>query len=99
MKIAALASVALCLFTSAALADRDPNRPTDKIAADLGIEEQVFLTCFDPVKPEPDKYPSRAEQEANKALLLPCLQKANPGITNELLDQTMDKCRPEGAFR
>ncbi|MBD8890224.1 hypothetical protein IG616_01575 [Labrenzia suaedae] len=94
-----LAGVVLCGLTSFALADRDPNRPTDKIAADLGIEEQVFLTCFDPVRPEPGKYPSRAQQQANKALLLPCLQKANPRITNELLDQTMDRYRPEGAFR
>ncbi len=84
---------------SMAHADRDSHRPTDKIAADLGVPEEIFLSCFDPVRPEPDKYPTREEQRANKALLLPCLQKANPAITNELLDSVMDRYRPEGAFR
>lgn len=93
------AVIVLCCLTGTAVADRDPNRPTGKIAADLGIEEQVFIACFAPVRPEPGKYPSRSQQQANKALLLPCLQKANPKITNDLLDQTMDRYRPEGAFR
>nr|WP_319383030.1 hypothetical protein [uncultured Roseibium sp.] len=82
-----------------AVADQDPNRPTDRIASDLGIEEDVFIECFKPVNPEPDKYPSGQEQRANKAILLPCLQKANPAISNERLDTVMDKYRPEGAFR
>ncbi|WP_420333123.1 hypothetical protein [Roseibium sp.] len=82
-----------------AAADQDPNRPTDKIAADLNIEEAVFIECFKPVNPEPDKYPSGPEQRTNKAILLPCLQKANPAISNERLDRVMDKYRPEGAFR
>ena len=99
MKYFALSGLAFCLLSSVALADNDPNRPTDKIAADLGIEEEVFITCFKPVRPEPDKYPSGAEQRANKALLLPCLQRANPAITNESLDRVMDRYRPEGAFR
>lgn len=81
------------------VADQDPNRPTDRIAADLGIEEDVFIECFKPVNPEPDKYPSGQEQRANKAILLPCLQKANPAISNERLDRVMDRYRPEGAFR
>lgn len=82
-----------------AVADRDPNRPTDKIAADLEIEEAVFIACFEPVNPEPDKYPTGAQQRANKAILLPCLQKANPAISNDRLDRVMDRYRPEGAFR
>ncbi|MHA7773676.1 hypothetical protein [Roseibium sp. M-1] len=87
------------LFASPALADNDPNRPTDKIASDLGISQAVFVECFNPVNPEPGKYPTGAQQRANKALLLPCLQKANPSITNDKLDAVMDKYRPEGAFR
>jgi len=74
-------------------------RPTDKIAADLGIAEAVFVECFDPVMPASNKYPSGARQRANKAILLPCLQRANPAITNDRLDAVMDKYRPEGAFR
>ncbi|WP_422375529.1 hypothetical protein [Roseibium sp.] len=89
----------LLLFAAPALADNDPNRPTDKIAADLGVEETVFIDCFKPVNPEPGKYPTGAQQRANKAILLPCLQTANPAITNDLLDTVMDRYRPEGAFR
>ena len=87
------------LFASPVLADNDPNRPTDRIAADLGIEEVVFIECFKPVNPEPGKYPTGAQQRANKAILLPCLQKANPAISNDRFDAVMDKYRPEGAFR
>lgn len=90
----------LMVFTATSvLADQDPNRPTGKIAADLGIEESVFIECFKPVNPEPGKYPNAAQQRANKALLLPCLQAANPSITNKKLDIVMDRYRPEGAFR
>lgn len=81
------------------LADNDPNRPTDRIAADLGIQEAVFIECFKPVTPELGKYPTGAQQRANKALLLPCLQRANAAITNDRLDAVMDRYRPEGAFR
>ncbi|WFE88439.1 hypothetical protein K1718_20050 [Roseibium porphyridii] len=87
------------LLSQSAFADQDPNRPTDRIAQDLQIEEAVFIECFKPVNPAPDKYPSGAEQRANKAILLPCLQNANPAITNDRLDAVMDKYRPEGAFR
>ncbi|MEL7525544.1 MAG: hypothetical protein AAFN16_07235 [Pseudomonadota bacterium] len=88
-----------CILAVPAAADQDPNRPTDRIAADLDIEEAVFIECFRPVTPEPDKYPSGQRQRANKAILLPCLQKANPAISNERLDRVMDTYRPEGAFR
>jgi len=91
--------IATLLMATPVLADNDPNRPTGKIAADLGIEEAVFIECFKPVNPEPGKYPTGAQQRANKALLLPCLQAANPAITNDKLDAVMDKYRPEGAFR
>ena len=90
--------LAVC-FATPALADNDPNRPTGKIAADLGIKEAQFKECFMPVRPEPNKRPSGARQRSNKALLLPCLQKANPDITNELLDTVMDRYRPEGPMR
>lgn len=91
--------LAALFLAGPAIADNDPNRPTDRIAADLGIEEVVFIECFKPVNPEPGKYPSGAQQRANKALLLPCLQRANAAITNDRLDAVMDKYRPEGAFR
>ncbi|WP_269583085.1 hypothetical protein [Roseibium sp. Sym1] len=91
--------LAAVLLAQPAFADNDPNRPTDLIAADLDISQAEFIECFKPVNPEPGKYPTGAQQRANKAILLPCLQKANPAITNDRLDAVMDKYRPEGAFR
>lgn len=71
-------------------------RPTHLVAADLGVPEQVFIDCFSGVSPEASHDPSVAQQHANKAILLPCLQAENPSITNEKLDSVMDKYRPEG---
>ncbi|WP_425071825.1 hypothetical protein [Sagittula sp. S175] len=71
-------------------------RPTGKIAADLGITEQQFIACFGNVRPGPNHAPDSATQRANKARLLPCLQQANPSITNASLDTVMDRYRPEG---
>ncbi|UZD90949.1 hypothetical protein [Cognatishimia activa] len=74
-------------------------RPTDKIAADLNISEEVFIECFSNVRPDRNHNPSGAKQKANKAVLLPCLQAANPEISNRLLDDVMDRYRPEGPMR
>lgn len=89
-------ALALILVATPALADQDPNRPTAAIAADLGLPEAVFVACFAPVSPAADKAPGGARQQANKALLLPCLQAANPAISNDMLDAVMDRYRPEG---
>ena len=86
------------LLTFNAYADNDPNRPVNKISQDLGISAAQFRECFMPIRPEKNKRPSKHRQQQNKALLLPCLQKYNPQITNERLDQVMDKYRPEGAM-
>lgn len=75
------------------------NRPTDQIAADLNISEEVFVECFRNVHPARNHNPDGAKQRANKAVLLPCLQAANPEITNRLLDDVMDRYRPEGPMR
>lgn len=80
-------------------AQRRSDRPADLIAADLGIGEQVFITCFAGVHPDAAHAPSAARQHANKAVLLPCLQAVNGDITNEVLDQVMDRYRPEGPMR
>lgn len=84
------------LSAQAAKLRNDPNRPTDKISADLGVTEEQFIACFWNVNPEENGKPSGAKQQENKAILLPCLQKANASITNDLLDSVMDKHRPEG---
>lgn len=74
-------------------------RPTDRIAADLNVSEEVFVECFSGVRPDRNHSPSGVKQKANKAVLLPCLQAANPEITNRLLDDVMDRYRPEGPMR
>ena len=92
----ALGLTAIAAAPFAARADADPNRPTALIARDLGITDAQFKACFLPVRPAPDKDPSGQRQRMNKSVLLPCLQKANPGITNDMLDRVMDRYRPEG---
>ena len=73
----------------------DPNRPVEAISADLSITANEFVTCFADVNPAPrGTTPSRAREQANKAVLLPCLQAANAAITNDMLDNVMDKYRP-----
>ncbi|NOQ34511.1 MAG: hypothetical protein GQ569_01275 [Methylococcaceae bacterium] len=74
----------------------DPKRPVDKISKDLGITEAQFIACFNNVKPAPKgEKPSKEKERMNKAVLLPCLQKANENISNEKLDEVMDKHRPK----
>lgn len=75
------------------------SRPTDLIAADLNVEEATFVACFQDVQPARDKNPSGARQRMNKAVLLPCLQADNPAITNSMLDEVMDRYRPEGPMK
>lgn len=77
----------------------DPNRAVDKISSDLGVTEEQFVDCFWNVNPEKKGAPSGAKQRINKAILLPCLRKANPAINNDLLDDVMDRYRPEGPIR
>jgi Na+/H+-dicarboxylate symporter len=72
----------------------DPKRPTDKISADLAVSKATFIACFYNVTPAQGFEPDAAYQRANKAILLPCLQKANPAITNDGLDAVMDRYRP-----
>ena len=76
----------------------DPRRPVAAISHDLGVTPEQFVACFDNVHPMPGgtRPESAARVHANKAVLLPCLQKANPAITNDILDQVMDRYRPGG---
>ncbi|MBL4785068.1 MAG: hypothetical protein JKY49_06535 [Cohaesibacteraceae bacterium] len=75
----------------------DPRRPVGKIATDLGITADQFVACFSNVNPAPQGTKASGKREhANKAILLPCLQRANSSITNAKLDSVMDRYRPEG---
>lgn len=92
-----------CIVMDAALASptvlkNDPNRPTEAISQDLGVTQAQFIACFNNVNPTPGgNRPESAERvHANKSVLLPCLQKANPSITNDSLDEVMDRYRPGG---
>ncbi len=88
--------LACVVKVSAAFADNDPNRDVGCVTRQIGITEAEFRACFLPVRPDPDHRPDGATQRANKAKLLPCLQKANPRLSNAALDRAMDGCRPEG---
>ncbi len=96
--VAAMAGLIAAASVQAATMKRnDPKRPVAAIAADLDITTQQFVDCFANVNPAPKgTKASGARERANKAILLPCLQDANPSITNAKLDSVMDKYRPEG---
>jgi len=75
----------------------DPNRPVNSISKDLGVKPDQFRACFSHVNPAPrGALPEGNQKQVNKAVLLDCLQKANPSITNDSLDQVMDRYRPGG---
>ncbi|MCZ6709817.1 MAG: hypothetical protein O7B25_05595 [Gammaproteobacteria bacterium] len=98
-KLTGLTVMSLCIAVattaSAQMLRNDPNRPVGAISADLGVTAGEFIVCFHDVNPERrGAAPSAARQRANKAILLPCLQKANPSITNDMLDRVMDRHRP-----
>ncbi len=92
-----------CFFISSAMANppvmkNDPNRPVKEISRGLGITSNQFIRCFNNVNPTPDgARPESSERvHSNKIVLLSCLQKANPAITNDSLDAVMDRYRPGG---
>ena len=84
-------------LTSTGVLRDDPHRPVNAISQDLGITPDQFRACFANVNPAPrGAMPEGKQKHANKAVLLSCLQKANPSITNDNLDQVMDRYRPGG---
>jgi len=84
------------LTTTGVLRD-DPRRPVDAISHDLRVTSEQFRDCFSNVNPAPrGLLPGSDDKRANKAVLLGRLQKANPAITNDSLDQVMDHYRPGG---
>lgn len=76
----------------------DPKRPVKEISRDLGITEDQFVACFNHVNPTPGgARPDSSERvHSNKKVLLGCLKKANADITNDSLDQVMDRYRSGG---
>ncbi|MBU3557208.1 hypothetical protein ICN18_06150 [Polynucleobacter sp. Ross1-W9] len=75
----------------------DPHRPVDQISRGLGVTPDQFRACFNDVNPAPQgSMPGSNQKHANKQVLLSCLQRANPGITNNSLDAVMDQYRPGG---
>jgi hypothetical protein len=75
----------------------DPRRPVDQISRELGVTPEQFRTCFNDVNPAPQgSMPGSNQKHANKQVLLSCLQRDNPRITNNSLDAVMDQYRPGG---
>lgn len=73
----------------------DPDRPSLRIAADLGLTEDALVHCVETLRPQLRFSPIRAHKEANKAVLLPCLTDANPALTPELLESVMKSYGPK----
>ncbi|WKE64251.1 hypothetical protein PVT67_11170 [Gallaecimonas kandeliae] len=96
--IAGLSLVATAHAGQPPILKNDPKRPVAAISRDLGVSVAQFVGCFAKVNPTPGgaRPESMARVHANKAVLLPCLQQANPKITNEMLDAVMDRYRPGG---
>ena len=75
----------------------DPHRPVDQISRGLGVTPDQFRICFNDVNPAlQGSLPGASQKHANKQVLLSCLQRANPSITNNSLDSVMDQYRPGG---
>ncbi len=96
-----LASATMCISTNAFAAPdllpNDPRRPVESVSRDLGITPEQFVACFQNVHPaRQGERPTTERVHANKNVLLGCLQKADAGITNEKLDEVMDRYRPGG---
>jgi hypothetical protein len=72
----------------------DPKRPVDRIAHDPGIGTEEFVACFANVLPAPRGMAPSPERVHARKILLSCLQKANSAITNEKMDEVMDRCGP-----
>jgi len=97
VSIAAGSALAQSPLTSTGVLRDDPHRPVEKISRDLGVTPDQFRACFSNVNPAPSgAMPQGNQKHANKSVLLSCLQKANPSITNNSLDQVMDRYRPGG---
>lgn len=75
----------------------DPHRPVDQISRGLGVTPDQFRACFSDVNPASQgSMPGSNQKHANKEVLLSCLQRVNPNITNNSLDAVMDQYRPGG---
>ena len=75
----------------------DPHRPVDQISRGLGVTPDQFRACFSDVNPAPQgSLPGTSQKHANKQVLLSCLRRVNPSITNNSLDAVMDQYRPGG---
>ncbi|WP_054774580.1 hypothetical protein [Methylogaea oryzae] len=95
--LAGIVGLSSGVLAEPAFLPNDPKRPVDKVARELNIAPEQFVACFNNVKPAPQGTRPTAERvHSNKAVLLSCLQQANPDITNDRLDAVMDRHRPGG---
>jgi hypothetical protein len=63
---------------------------------DLGVSPWHFAGCFREARAAvPAGADASAREQARDAVLLPCLQKANPAITAETLTATIARYRPQ----
>jgi len=83
-------AIAQSPLTASRVLRDDPYRPVNAISTDLGVTPDQFRACFSNVNPAPlESMPEGNQKHANKAVILSGLQKANPSITYDSLDQVM----------
>jgi len=89
-------TVTLQISGGHATAPVDRGRPVVLIAAGLGVPTEVFRQAFSGVHPAgPERGPTDAEAQANKAALMSVL--APHGVTSERLDEVSNHYRYTGS--
>jgi len=96
-----LVIAAAIVVVASASAEAQPSRAEAQriataISQDLGVSLWTFAGCARGVSSAPQVAAATDEgrAEARRAVLLPCLQKANPAITADMLDAAIARHRP-----
>lgn len=97
IRLTTLALAMLCATQLQAqdLKRADPNRPTDLIAADLGIPEQVFVTCFMNVAPDVDHAPTAARQQGDPFAVFATRECSDHQRQVRCCDESLSTRRPD----
>lgn len=64
--------------------------PSPQMSTDLGVTQEQLTQCMQ------SGMPAQKGGEPNKAAVMQCLQKANPNMTADQIETTMNKYNPIG---
>ena len=93
-----LCLVATCLIWAGVAAAQEDSTQAEDASSALGVQPEQFSQCLGSISPavQPER-PSAQRIQANRRSLLACLQKANPGLTADQVDDAMRGRRPGGS--